>query len=260
MLAGISGTSGIRAAELARQIGLPRPTVHRLLETLEEEGFVTRSASDNRFRVTLRASSLGAGYSGSAALSQVAGPVLTALGRKLVWPVDLVTCHAGMMVVQETTHARSPLSLDYGMIGMQLPMLRTASGRAYLAYCSREERMALLSYLRHIDDPADRPFLENQALSILIGTVLADGYATRSNIGLPIPGTSATKTYSIGVPILSGLVLHGCLAVIWRAEAVGFSEAIAGFLPAMREAASLIGQRLAADAVAGPDPSGAIVG
>jgi len=254
VLAEISASSGVRAAELARRLGLPRPTVYRLLETLEEEGFVSRSASDNRFRVTLRASSLGAGYDGSTALSQVAGPVLTALGRKLVWPVDLVTCHAGMMVVQETTHGRSPLSLDHGMIGMQLPMLRTASGRAYLAYCSLEERTALLNYLRHIDDPADRPFLDDNALNTLIRTVLADGYATRSNTGLPIPGTSATKTYSIGVPVLSGPILHGCLAVIWRAEAVGFPEAIARFLPIMREAAALISERLKADVVmAGPE-------
>ena len=246
VLAEISATSGVRAAELARRLGLPRPTVYRLLETLEEEGFVNRSASDNRFRVTLRASSLGAGYSGSAALSQVTGPILTALGRQLVWPVDLVTCHAGMMVVQETTHARSPLSLDHGMIGFKLPLLRTASGRAYLAHCSPGERETLLNYVRYIDDPADRPFLKTNALTTMIGTVLADGYATRSNDGLPIPGTSATKTYSIGVPILSGPILHGCMAVIWRAEAVGFPEAIARFLPPMREAATLINQRLAA--------------
>lgn len=247
LLTEVSASGGLRPAELARRLGLPRPTVYRLLETLEEEGFVSRSSSDGRFRVTLRASNLGAGYNGSAALSHVAGPVLTALGRQLVWPVDLVTCHAGSMVVQETTHARSPLSLDQGMIGKRLPLLRTASGRAYLAYCSRDERAALLDYLRRIDDPADRPFLLEATVDALIRQVRAAGYATRSNAGVPIPGTSASKTSSIGVPVLSGDVLQGCLAVIWLAEAVSFPEANARFLSAMRQAAALIGERLASD-------------
>ena len=244
LLAQVSASGGIRVVELAMRLGLPRPTVYRLLATLEQEGFVCRSASDDRFRVTLHASSLGAGYIGSTALSQVAGPVLAALGRRLVWPVDLVICHAGAMVVQETTHARSPLSLDHGMVGARLPLLRTASGRAYLAYCSREERAALLHHLRRIDHPADRPFLTDNAANELVEKVLAAGYATRSNDGAPIPGTSATKTHSIGVPILSGAVPQGCLAVIWLAEAVGFPEAVASFLPAMRDAAALIGERL----------------
>lgn len=266
LLTEVSASGGLRPAELSRRLGLPRPTVYRLLETLEEEGFVSRSSSDGRFRVTLRASSLGAGYSGSVALSNVAGPVLTALGRQLVWPVDLVTCQAGSMVVQETTHARSPLSLDHGMIGKRLPLLRTASGRAYLAYCSLEERVALLDYLCRIDDPADRPFLSNGTVDALIKDVRAAGCAKRSNTGAPIPGTSASRTCSIGVPVLSGDVLQGCLAVIWLAEAVGFPEANARFLPAMHQAAAVIGERLAADwpgQVKGPhralqEPDGAL--
>ena len=58
----VNRSGGIRASELAQRLDLARPTVYRLLETLEELGFVARSASDDRFRVTRRASSLGDGY------------------------------------------------------------------------------------------------------------------------------------------------------------------------------------------------------
>ena len=34
---------------------LPRPTAHRLLETLEELGYIRRTPSDNRFLVTIKA-------------------------------------------------------------------------------------------------------------------------------------------------------------------------------------------------------------
>jgi IclR family transcriptional regulator, mhp operon transcriptional activator len=51
----VNRSGGIRAGDVARQLDLPRPTVYRLLETLEELGYVARSASDDRFRVTRRA-------------------------------------------------------------------------------------------------------------------------------------------------------------------------------------------------------------
>ena len=58
----VNRSGGIRAGDVARKLDLPRPTVYRLLETLEELGYVARSASDDRFRVTRRALSLGDGY------------------------------------------------------------------------------------------------------------------------------------------------------------------------------------------------------
>lgn len=41
-----------RPAEIAKALGLPRPTVYRLLETLEEMGYVAFSAISNYVRVT----------------------------------------------------------------------------------------------------------------------------------------------------------------------------------------------------------------
>ncbi|MCP1742341.1 DNA-binding transcriptional ArsR family regulator [Bradyrhizobium japonicum] len=58
----VNRSGGIRAGDVARALDLPRPTVYRLLETLEELGYVARSASDERFRVTRLALSLGDGY------------------------------------------------------------------------------------------------------------------------------------------------------------------------------------------------------
>src|SRR3954466_4444516 len=69
----ISRHAGIKAGEIAEQIGLARPTVYRLLETLEEEGYVVRSASDNRFRVTRETQSLGIGYDAVNSISQASG-------------------------------------------------------------------------------------------------------------------------------------------------------------------------------------------
>ena len=60
--------------------------------------------------------------------------------REHVWPVSLFTFEAGKMLVRDTTHRLSALSIDYGMVGRRMAMLRTAGGLAYLAFCPDNER------------------------------------------------------------------------------------------------------------------------
>lgn len=230
----VNRSGGIRAGDVARQLDLPRPTVYRLLETLEELGYVARSASDDRFRVTRRASSLGDGYDPGVVISQAAAPHLAGLSKQLVWPVDLSTYENAAMVVQETTHPRSPLSIDRGMIGKRLPMLRTSAGRAYLAACAPRERDVIITHLRRIDEADDRPFLDPGRLARMIEDTAQRGYGVRDE------GEYNPKTSSIAVAIVRGDVVFGCISIIWIRTALSLEEAIATFAAPLREAAGAI--------------------
>lgn len=230
----VNRSGGIRAGDVARALDLPRPTVYRLLETLEELGYIARSASDDRFRVTRRALSLGDGYDPGVVISQAAAPHLANLSRKLVWPVDLSTYENAAMVVQETTHSRSPLSIDRGMIGKRLPMLRTSAGRAYLTACPPRERDLILNHLRRIDEAEDRPFLDQGRLDRMIAETAARGYAIRSE------GEYNPKTASIAVAIVRDGTVFGCISIIWIRSALGIEEAIANFVDPIRSAAAAI--------------------
>lgn len=227
----VNRSGGIRAGDVARALDLPRPTVYRLLETLEELGYVARSASDDRFRVTGRALSLGDGYDPGVVICQAAAPYLAELSKTLIWPVDLSTYENAAMVVQETTHSRSPLSIDRGMIGKRLPMLRTSAGRAYLAACPARERDLIVSHLRRIDEADDRPFLDQGRLDRMIA---ARGYAIRSE------GEYNPKTSSIAVPIVRNGTVFGCISIIWIRSALGIEEAVAQFAGQLQETASAI--------------------
>jgi IclR family mhp operon transcriptional activator len=230
----VNRSGGIRAGDIARQLDLPRPTVYRLLETLEELGYVARSASDDRFRVTRRALSLGDGYDPSVFICQVAAPYLAELSKNLVWPVDLSIYENAAMVIQETTHARSPLSIDRGMIGKRLPMLRTSAGRAYLAACAPIERDVIINHLRRIDEADDRPFLEPDRLSRILSETSRRGYAIRDE------GEYNPKTSSIAVPIVRGEVVFGCISIIWIRSAMTLDDAVAQYAGPLRETAAAI--------------------
>lgn len=230
----VNRSGGIRAGDVARALDLPRPTVYRLLETLEELGYVARSASDDRFRVTRHALGLGDGYDPGVVICQAAAPYLAELSKTLVWPVDLSTYENAAMVVQETTHSRSPLSIDRNMIGKRLPMLRTSAGRAYLAACPVREREMIVNHLRRIDEADDRPFLDAKRLSQMIAETARRGYAVRSE------GEYNPKTASIAVPIVRDEAVFGCISIIWIRSALSLDEAVAQFAATLRETAAAI--------------------
>ena len=63
-------------ADLSASTGLHRTTVRRLLETLQSEGYVRRSASDDSYRLNLKVRQLSDGFTDDEWISEVANPVL----------------------------------------------------------------------------------------------------------------------------------------------------------------------------------------
>lgn len=242
MLELVNREGGIRPAEAAKLLSLPRPTSHRILETLEELGYVCRSPSDSRFMVTAETARLSAGYNREARLSRVAGPPLSKLLREIVWPVHVSTHVGGKMIIRETTQGRSPFGSNIALLGKKVPVLRTASGRVFFAYSSTDEREALLDAVRAHGDPADLPHLDPQAIDRMVKDVREHGYATRHS-NEPVP-----DSYTIAVPILLDDQIQGSLAVLWPTCALSMDDAVDAFLPRLQEAAMKMGQRETFDA------------
>ncbi|MGB0903716.1 MAG: DNA-binding transcriptional regulator [Mangrovicoccus sp.] len=227
-----------RVAEIAKALDLPRPTVYRLLETLEESGYVAFSATSQLVRVTRLAAALGDGHALTTEVAQAAGPIFGEYAKQVVWPLDLTVYHNAAMVIQETTHGRSPLSIDRGMTGYRLPMLSTSAGRAYLSFCPKDERLLILDHLRQLDDPNDLPFLEERWLTRMITETKARGLAVRDS------GEFRQETASIAVPIFAGGSLLGCASLIWIRSAMSASRALEEFGPPLLEIAERIAEAL----------------
>jgi IclR family transcriptional regulator, mhp operon transcriptional activator len=230
----ISRSDGIKAREISERISIARPTVYRLLETLEEEGYVVRSASDNRFRVTQEALSLSVGYDTVNSISQVAGPVLVELGHRFIWPFDLSVRSGIEMQIQESTHPRSPLAMERGVIRRRLPMLHTAAGRSYVAFSSVDVRAKLVEEISASGSSNDRHLLKSSWLEAMVADTVARGYAVRYN------DRYNPLTSSIAVPIFSGKAVIGSMAVIWITKALTLEEGVDQFFEPMRNAARRI--------------------
>jgi IclR family mhp operon transcriptional activator len=224
---------GASALDLARRTGIPRPTVYRLLETLEEMGFVTRSPTDETWHLTISVRTLSAGYDDEIWVRQVALPVVNKLQRAIIWPVDLTTFDRDTMVVRETTHRSSPFSIDPGMAGTRLPMLSTSAGRSYLAFCPDEEREAILERLLK-----DQTLGERALIDSMVSQARREGFARRTDDYRP-------GTASITLPVRwDGRVL-ACLAIIWITSAMTATQAVDRLLTPLKQAAEEVETGLA---------------
>ena len=220
-----------RVAEIAFALGLPRPTVYRLLNTLEDEGYVLYSGTDSRVRLSPLAAALGDSSSTRSRLCQIAAPILTKFTDAHAWPVDLSTYEDAHMVIQESTHSRSPLSVDPGMVGYSLPMLRSSSGRAYLSVCQEREREIIIDLLRAENIAEDLLFLQKSWLDHNLTTYFKQGFATRG------PRSFRPKTSSLAVPIIVDERVIGCLSVIWVTKAMKLERAIERYAVALQKIA-----------------------
>ncbi len=171
--------------ELAHDTGLPRPTVYRLLDTLAKAGFVSLDTATDRYRPTHGVRALSDGFVDDEWVTEIAAPMMAKFTREHVWPVSLFTFEAGKMLVRDTTHRLSALSIDYGMVGKRMSMLRTAGGLVYLAFCPDNERKVILDLLAQSDEPDDQQARELHLLDGLFKSIRADGYATQDRVVNP---------------------------------------------------------------------------
>lgn len=234
---------GASVARLAELTGLHRTTVHRLLETLQEEGYVRRSGSDDRYCLDLRVRELSEGFRDEQWISALASPLLGQLLQEVVWPTDLCTLDVDAMVVRETTHRFSKLSFHRSMIGRRLPLLQTASGTAYLAFCPPAERESIIDLLARQDRPECRLARDRAALDDLLARVVQRGYGENH-----MNWTDEPKMAGVAVPIRSANGLLGCLGLVYLATAMTTHTAARRYLPAIRRVVAEIEQATLAQA------------
>lgn len=233
---------GASTAQLAEQSGLHRTTVRRLLETLQAEGYVRRSESDDSYRLTLKVRELSEGYRDEQWISAIGAPLLGQLLQQVAWPTDLCTLDGDAMVIRETTHRFSRLSFHRSMVGRRLPLLMTATGRAYFAFCPPAERQELVELMISRGDAQSALAADSRLVERLIEHTRSKGYGENN-----AHWGEERKIAAIAIPVMHEARVMGCLNLVYIAKAMPVEEAARRFLPAMHEVvgkiqAGLIGQ------------------
>ena len=212
------------AHEIAAELELPRPTVYRILDTLEQHRLLYRSASDSVFRLTGAVCELSKGFTDEEWIRRLGAPLVRRLGEKVLWPTDIATYENGAMIIRESTHRFSPFSVDVGMIGRRRNLLKSPLGRAYLAFCPEEERKNILALLRSSQDPEDALSRDEAFLEKIIASSVANGYSSCRELQHP-------RCASIAVPVMYQQTVVACINIVWVAATIDYDEVISRYLP-----------------------------
>ena len=235
--------------------GIPKPTLTRILYTLYRQGLVWQRMADGAFLPSHLMLQRGR-LDDTAWLVEIASPVLERLCERVMWPSVLSVPRLDHMEVVETNSPRAYFDeLPAGPIGFRANLLRSASGRAYLAFCPDAERDAVLRRLRDRDVAGHEMAHDSAAVRRILAATRRRGYSVRA----PDFGGHYSKTRreaddgrsSIAMAVRSGGHVLGCVNLTWRRKALTLTEVVQRYAGDLHGAVTTIENRLA-DAGVGP--------
>lgn len=235
--------------QLHEATALPKPTLLRILHTLEGGGLAWRAIYDGQWRCSV-ALTLGVRPPERfLRLAEVAAPHLAALQRKALWPSDLLIYNDYRMELAESSRRLSGLSMNprYGM-GYRVDLLLSAPGRAWLAFCPAAERDDALDHYR-AQPPANargRAVLAGE-LDAILDETRRRGYAVRdAQFGGSEDDIAAFDDGfdAIAVPILAGAQVPGCINLVWPRRYELRAKVVAAHLADLQATARAIAEAI----------------
>lgn len=230
-------------AAIADRTSLPRPTVLRLLGTLEATGHVRRGLGDRLWHATSHARQKVAGTV-EGHLAEIAAPILDRLCSKVSWPSDVGIYRAGSIRVLETSRRLSPFLVNRA-VAAKVHVLPTAMGQAILAFTSDAERAGILSDLRQSTDVHDLRARDPELVAELLAQIRANGYGARER-GYFSSVTREALVNAVALPIMAGERALAAINVSWVASAMPEPEFCDRYLSPLRDAAAQIAEEWAA--------------
>lgn len=223
--------------DLHSDTGLPKPSIIRLLRTLEAKGLAAQSSSYGAYQLRSGVKSLASGFHHEPLIVEIAEPIMTDFTRREGWPLSLGLFDIDAVIVRACTIRYTALSLEHSALDRRLSLIRHAMGQAYLAFGSPQERENLIAIHRRSGRREDHVH-DEQAIATMIARVRDRGYALRDPRG-------DTRSATIGVPIFDRERVIASLGFTWIAAAMTVRDAVERNLPVLQSISRTITDKLA---------------
>ncbi len=192
-----SASAEFSQTEISQTLGLPMPTVHRLVALLTERGWLDRDPASRRLRPGIEMVRLVPALVGGMRLPELIRPRLIGLASDLRETVNLATLQGGE-IVYVLSESADRLLTSQATVGMRLPAHCTALGKCLLAQLPADvARVAL----------GDEPYERHTERTLTTWTSLAEDLAAIREVGVSV----SEEEYEIGLVSVAVPVrwLHG---------------------------------------------------
>jgi len=227
----------VTPTEVNAALGLPKPTIHRLFATLEDEGFLQRDMDGRTYSPGPRLRTLASGILSSLRIRTARQAILKRLSSEIGETCNIALPGRDAMIYVERVETEWPLRIQLS-IGTRVPFYCTASGKMYLSSLARSH---LMKYLEATDLEARTPntITDSDRLIEEIDVIRAQGYSLdreefmRDMIALAVPITDVNGR------LMATLAFHAPTQRFDIARALAFRGQMHA---AARELASLVSE------------------
>ncbi|MEM7732844.1 MAG: IclR family transcriptional regulator [Pseudomonadota bacterium] len=166
----------VSASYLVGALGLPKPTVHRLLHTAEEEGFLQRDVDGKSYGPGYRLRRVATNTLSSQRIRTERLRIMRKLAEEVGETCNLAAPGRDGMVYLDRVETHWPLRIQLP-VGTQVPFYCTASGKMYLSSLRQDKLDRLLAIL-DLEEFTEHTLNDSHALKQELSLTRTRGYAT----------------------------------------------------------------------------------
>ncbi|MDO9405086.1 MAG: DNA-binding transcriptional regulator [Polaromonas sp.] len=233
------------------QTGLPKPSIVRMMQTLQRCGLVQHAPQHGAYYLSSGVLALSHGFHSEPMIVEASASLLDAVTLRLKWPLAIAMLEDFSMVVRYSTIPLSPLALRHSTLNVKLSLVSRAIGRAYLAFCPPDQQAALLHALALSENPEDEQARDADAVRAVLDEVRSRGFAMRH------PGVWPASN-TLAVPVFGKNGVACSLGMTYFSSTMSPAQAVERYLPELQTVAREIEHRLMALQAAGntkkPEP------
>lgn len=224
--------------ELNEALGLPKTTVHRLCDTLEEQGFLIRDIDGRRYTPGGRLRNLATGVLSSLRAQTARQVILRNLSQGIGETCNITIPDGDAMLYLDRVETEWPLRIQLP-VGTRVPLYCTASGKLHLSSLTKAHRERYLANAKP-EQRTPNTIIASEDLAGELATIRQQGYALDNEEFL-------AGMVAIAVPLNDTANRpFGTLAIHGPAQRLTLEQALAA-LPLMRESAGELARLIALD-------------
>lgn len=191
--------------ELVAQTGMPKPTVHRMLQQLENAGMLQRDGDNRHYSTGLRLRDLAENLLMNSTIHGGRHAVLSDLVGDIGESCNITALSGNQVLYLDRVETTAPLRF-YLHPGSRVPVHCSASGKLFLSQMSETQRQRLLTH-SPLERFTDNTLTSAAALAPDLRCIRDHGYALDNEeflpdllcIAVPVPRAAGRSNLAIAV-------------------------------------------------------------
>jgi DNA-binding IclR family transcriptional regulator len=168
---------------LVDELGLPKPTLHRMLQQLEGAGMIQRDGDGRQYSTGMRLRRMAENLLLNNTVHGARHAVLRQLVEEVGESCNITTCSGDEVLYLDRVETLAPLRF-YLHPGSRVPLHCSASGKLFLAQMTPSQRRRLLTHAQ-LGKFTEKTLITPEQMDAEIERVRRDGYAIDDEEFLP---------------------------------------------------------------------------